>query len=74
LKIAPAPILSPYCQCLRKLQNEKIRIRINAVAIKDPNDYKSIEMDTLNQMVDTFLERGFTYFDTLMSITWAGVR
>ncbi|MHC1681478.1 MAG: aldo/keto reductase [Clostridiaceae bacterium] len=28
------------------------------------NDYSSIDMETLNQMVDTFLERGFTYFDT----------
>lgn len=28
------------------------------------NEGGSIDMDTLNQMVDTFLERGFTYFDT----------
>lgn len=28
------------------------------------NDPTSIDMNTLNQMVDTFLERGFTYFDT----------
>lgn len=30
----------------------------------DPNDAKSIDMDTVCSMVDTFLERGFTYFDT----------
>lgn len=28
------------------------------------NDYSSVDMGTLNQMVDTFIERGFTYFDT----------
>lgn len=32
--------------------------------LKDPNDQASIDMDIVNKMVDTFLERGFTYFDT----------
>jgi predicted aldo/keto reductase-like oxidoreductase len=32
--------------------------------LKDANDQESVDMDTLNGMVDTFLERGFTYFDT----------
>ncbi len=32
--------------------------------LKDQNDETSINMDELNQMVDIFLERGFTYFDT----------
>ena len=30
----------------------------------DPDDPKSIDMEQLNRMVDAFLERGFTYFDT----------
>ena len=30
----------------------------------DPNDGGSIDMETLKEMVDTFLSRGFTYFDT----------
>ena len=30
----------------------------------DPNDPKSIDMEQFKQMVDTFLEKGFTYFDT----------
>ena len=30
----------------------------------DPKDQKSIDMDQMCQMVDMFLERGFTYFDT----------
>lgn len=28
------------------------------------DDYSNVDMEALNQMVDTFLERGFTYFDT----------
>ncbi len=32
--------------------------------LKNPADQTSIDYDTLNKMVDTFLERGFTYFDT----------
>ena len=30
----------------------------------DPNDPSKIDMEQTKQMVDTFLERGFTYFDT----------
>lgn len=30
----------------------------------DQNDAASIDMDTVKKMVDVFLERGFTYFDT----------
>lgn len=30
----------------------------------DPNDPTSVDMALLNKMVDMFLERGFTYFDT----------
>lgn len=31
---------------------------------KDANDAASIDMETTKTMVDTFLDRGFTYFDT----------
>jgi uncharacterized protein len=30
----------------------------------NPNDQASVDAEQLNKMVDTFLERGFTYFDT----------
>lgn len=30
----------------------------------DPNDSSDVDVNTVNQMVDTFLARGFTYFDT----------
>lgn len=32
--------------------------------LKNPKDQTSIDYATLNKMVDTFLERGFSYFDT----------
>ncbi len=32
--------------------------------LKNPNNQTDIDYDVLNKMVDTFLERGFTYFDT----------
>lgn len=32
--------------------------------LKDANNQESIDMEALNKMVDTFIERGFTYFDT----------
>ncbi len=32
--------------------------------LTNPNDQTSIDYKTLNKMVDLFLERGFTYFDT----------
>lgn len=30
----------------------------------DPNDEKSIDIETVKKMVDAFLSAGFTYFDT----------
>ena len=32
--------------------------------LTDSKDVKSIDLPRVEQMVDTFLERGFTYFDT----------
>ncbi|MBR4471789.1 MAG: aldo/keto reductase [Erysipelotrichaceae bacterium] len=32
--------------------------------LKDPKDPKSIDMEQLKKMVDAYMEKGFTYFDT----------
>ena len=32
--------------------------------LTDPNNSGSIDIETTKKMVDTFIERGFTYFDT----------
>lgn len=44
--------------------NNKLGFGFMRLPLKNPEDQTSIDYDTLNKMVDTFLERGFTYFDT----------
>lgn len=44
--------------------SNKLGFGFMRLPLKDPQDQTSIDYETLNKMVDTFLERGFTYFDT----------
>ncbi len=44
--------------------NNKLGFGFMRLPLKDPNDQTSIDYDLLNTMVDKFMERGFTYFDT----------
>ena len=54
--------------------SEAVRAKINPknklgfgfmrLPLKDKKDQTAIDYDELNKMVDLFLERGFTYFDT----------
>ncbi|GMA97282.1 aldo/keto reductase [Pelosinus sp. IPA-1] len=46
------------------MEKKKLGFGFMRLPLKNQNDSASIDMDTVNQMVDTFLERGFTYFDT----------
>lgn len=46
------------------MKKKKLGFGFMRLPVKSRDDLSSIDMDTLNQMVDTFLERGFTYFDT----------
>ena len=43
---------------------KKLGFGLMRLPLTDSEDQKSIDFSTLNQMVDTFLEKGFTYFDT----------
>ena len=43
---------------------KKLGFGLMRLPLKDKNDEASVNMDEMKQMVDTFLERGFTYFDT----------
>ena len=43
---------------------DKLGFGFMRLPLKDPQDQTSIDYDILNKMVDLFLERGFTYFDT----------
>jgi len=46
------------------MEQKKLGFGFMRLPVISQNDPASIDMDTVNQMVDTFLERGFTYFDT----------
>lgn len=47
-----------------KITAKKLGFGFMRLPLTDPNDTTAIDLETLNKMVDTFLERGFTYFDT----------
>lgn len=46
------------------MERKKLGFGFMRLPLRNQNDQESFDMYTLNQMVDTFLERGFTYFDT----------
>jgi len=46
------------------MEKKKLGFGFMRLPVKDCNDQSSIDMELLHLMVDTFLERGFTYFDT----------
>lgn len=46
------------------MSEKKLGFGLMRLPLLDPNDEKSIDLEQTKKMVDTFLERGFTYFDT----------
>lgn len=44
--------------------NKKLGFGLMRLPLLNPNDASSIDLEQVKQMVDIFLERGFTYFDT----------
>ena len=46
------------------MQAKKLGFGLMRLPLTDPNNAKSIDIDLTCKMVDTFIERGFTYFDT----------
>ena len=43
---------------------KKLGMGMMRLPLSDPKDPKSVDLEQVCRMVDTFLERGFTYFDT----------
>lgn len=43
---------------------KKLGFGFMRLPVSDKNDGASVDMDTVCKMVDTFIDRGFTYFDT----------
>lgn len=46
------------------MEQKKLGFGFMRLPLKNQDDPESIDFETLNHMVDTFLARGFTYFDT----------
>lgn len=44
--------------------DKKLGFGLMRLPLKDLEDHKSIDMDELKEMVDIYLEKGFSYFDT----------
>ena len=45
-------------------EGKKLGFGLMRLPLTDANDKGSIDIEALKEMVDTFMERGFTYFDT----------
>lgn len=46
------------------MNDKKLGFGLMRLPLLDPNDGASIDIELTKQMVDTFIEKGFTYFDT----------
>lgn len=46
---------------------KKLGFGFMRLPLLDPDDQTSFDYETLNQLVDVFLQRGFTYFDTALT-------
>lgn len=46
------------------MERKKLGFGFMRLPVQNKEDSGSIDFDTLTSMVDTFMERGFTYFDT----------
>lgn len=46
------------------MEIKKLGFGFMRLPLKDAGDMGQVDMDTLNAMVDVFMEKGFTYFDT----------
>lgn len=46
------------------MKEKKLGFGLMRLPVTDPNDAGKIDIELTKKMVDTFLERGFTYFDT----------
>ena len=46
---------------------KKLGFGLMRLPLLNPNDGSSIDIELTKKMVDTFLEKGFTYFDTARS-------
>ena len=53
-----------YIRSMSKMSEKKLGFGLMRLPSLDPNDPGKIDIEQVKKMVDTFIERGFTYFDT----------
>ena len=53
-----------YIRSMSKMSGKKLGFGLMRLPSLDPNDPGKIDIEQVKKMVDTFIERGFTYFDT----------
>ena len=53
-----------YIRRMSKMSGKKLGFGLMRLPSLDPNDPGKIDIEQVKKMVDTFIERGFTYFDT----------
>ena len=46
------------------MNSKKLGFGLMRLPLTDPNNERSVDTELLKKLVDMFLERGFTYFDT----------
>ena len=46
------------------MAKKKLGFGLMRLPLVDPNEAADVDIEEMSKMVDTFLERGFTYFDT----------
>jgi len=46
------------------MKTKKLGFGMMRLPITNPDDLSSVDLEKTKEMVDTFMERGFTYFDT----------
>ena len=46
------------------MSSKKLGFGLMRLPLRDRNDPADVDIEKVNEMVDYFLEKGFTYFDT----------
>ena len=57
-------LLAPYCAIIRDGRKKEMSARLGFGLMRLPKENDRIKLDETMEMVDRFIDAGFTYFDT----------
>ena len=49
---------------------KKLGFGLMRLPVTDPNNAANVDVEQVKQMVDLFMAKGFTYFDTAIMYSW----